>query len=70
MNETFGLVVLLLLACAFAFSTYQLSIIEPEVSEIKLNVEMIDFDYESVFNVNVVESCSGGSSLPYRSRAL
>jgi hypothetical protein len=69
MDETFGIAVLLLLACAFAVSTYQLSIV-PEVSDIELSVDVVKFDYEKVFNVNVVRSCSAGSSLPYRSRAL
>ena len=67
-----GLVILLLLACAFAYSAMQLDVKQAEQVPIISNADYVEFDYQTVFNVpdfNPLDEgdCLGGSSLRSRS---
>ena len=63
-----GLVILLLLACAFAYSAVQLNVQQVEQVPIIPNSDYIEFNYETVFNVpdfNLVnEGDCLGTSIP------
>ena len=70
MKVDFRLVILLLLAVAFLFSSMRQHDVQTMVVPVVIEGDFIDFDYEEIFNLPAEGACLEESSLPSRSQVL